>query len=401
MLTAPNTLDKRMTSLTSPGDCRICTRPLLANALLCQHNLPRAAQGLPEAADLATEKGVTLSLYQCSGCGLVQHTAPPVPYWRDVIRAAGISPEMRAFRLDQFGTWLETHNLVGRKVLEVGCGQGEYLALLAQAGADAYGIEHGVDSVHACRSGGLKVQKAFLEGPRTQIDNGPFDGFAILNFLEHIPQAHATLQGIAANLRDGATGLVEVPNFDMIVQSGLFAEFIPDHLYYFSKATLSTLLGSNGFEVLDCRPTWHNYVLSATVRKRLPLDLSSLQSSQDDLQGAFQSFLSKFPPKRVAIWGAGHQALALISLMGVANHIAYVVDSAPFKQNRFTPATHLPIVAPERLHCGDVDAVIVLAASYSDEVARIIHQRHGDRFQIMVLQDNRLVASRQITLRPA
>ena len=291
--------------------------------------------------------------------------------------------------------------MVGRKVLEVGCGQGEYLALLAQAGADAYGIEHGADSVQACRSGGLKVQKAFLEGPHTQIDNGPFDGFAILNFLEHIPQAHATLQGIAANLRDGATGLVEVPNFDMIVQSGLFAEFIPDHLYYFSTTTLSTLLESNGFEVLDCRPAWHNYVLSATVRKRLPVDLSSLQSSQDDLQGSFKSFLSKFPPKRVAIWGAGHQALALISLMGVTDHIAYVVDSAPFKQNRFTPATHLPIVAPERLNDGDVDAVIVLAASYSDEVARIIQQRHGDRFQIIVLRDNRLVASSQLTQRPA
>lgn len=390
-----------MTSLTSPGDCRICARPLFVNMLLRQHNLPRAAQSLPEAADLATEKGVTLSLYQCSGCGLVQHTAPPVHYWRDVIRAAGISPEMRAFRLDQFGKWLKAHDLIGRKVLEVGCGQGEYLALLAQAGADAYGIEHGMDSVQACRSGGLKVQKAFIEGPRTQIDNGPFDGFAILNFLEHIPLAHATLQGISSNLRDDATGLVEVPNFDMIVQSRLFAEFIPDHLYYFSKTTLSTLLESNGFEVLDCNPTWHNYLLSATVRKRLPVDLSSLQSSQVDLQSSFQSFLSKFPPKRVAIWGAGHQALALISLMSIANHIAYVLDSAPFKQNRFTPATHLPIVAPERLNDGDVDAVIVLAASYSDEVARIIHHRHGDRFQIVVLRDNRLVESTHITQRQA
>lgn len=382
-----------MTSLTSPGNCRICARPLLANVLLRQHNLPRAAQGLPAAADLATEKGVSLSLYQCSGCGLVQHTEPPVPYWRDVIRAAGISPEMRAFRLDQFGKWLKTNNLMERKVLEVGCGQGEYLTLLAQAGADAYGIEHGMESVRACRSANLRVQQDFIEGPQTQIDNGPFDGFAILNFLEHIPLAHATLQGISANLRDGATGLVEVPNFDMIVQSGLFAEFVTDHLYYFSNQTLSTLLESNGFDVLDCSPTWHNYVLSATVRKRLPVDLSNLLSSQNDLQVSFQDFLSKFPSKRVAIWGAGHQALALISLMGISNHIAYVVDSASFKQNRFTPATHLPIVAPERLNEGEVDAVIVLAASYSDEVARIIHQRHGHRFQVVVLRDNRLEAS--------
>jgi SAM-dependent methyltransferase len=257
-----------MPSLTSPGDCRICTQPLFANVLLRQHNLPRAAQGLPAAGDLATEKGVTLSLYQCSGCGLIQHTEPPVPYWRDVIRAAGISPEMREYRLDQFGKWLRTHNLIGHKVLEVGCGQGEYLALIEQSGANAFGVEHNFESVLICRSAGLRAQQTFIEGPRTKIDNGPFDGFAILNFLEHIPTAHATLQGISANLSDGATGLVEVPNFDMILQSGLFAEFITDHLYYFSQQTLTTLLESNGFDVLDCSPSWHNYVLSATVRKR-------------------------------------------------------------------------------------------------------------------------------------
>jgi SAM-dependent methyltransferase len=390
MLCGPTRINQPMPSLTSPGDCRICTQPLFANVLLRQHNLPRAAQGLPAAGDLATEKGVTLSLYQCSGCGLIQHTEPPVPYWRDVIRAAGISPEMREYRLDQFGKWLRTHNLIGHKVLEVGCGQGEYLALIEQSGANAFGVEHNFESVLICRSAGLRAQQTFIEGPRTKIDNGPFDGFAILNFLEHIPTAHATLQGISANLSDGATGLVEVPNFDMILQSGLFAEFITDHLYYFSQQTLTTLLESNGFDVLDCSPSWHNYVLSATVRKRMPVDLSSLQASQSALQVSFREFLSRFSPKRVAIWGAGHQALALISLMSISDHIAYVLDSAPFKQNRFTPATHLPIVAPERLNDGDVDAVIVLAASYSDEVARIIHQRHGQRFHVAVLRENRL-----------
>ena len=92
----------------------------------------------------------------------------------------------------------------------------------------------------------------------------------------------------------------------------------------------------------------------------------------------------------MAIWGAGHQALALISLLGIAPRIRFVVDSAPFKQGRFTPASHLPIVAPEHLDAGEVDAVIVLAASYSDEVARLIAQRHGTRFQVAVLRDNAL-----------
>ena len=63
-----------------------------------------------------------------------------------------------------------------------------------------------------------------------------------------------------------------------------------------------------------------------------------------------------------------------------------IVDSAPFKQNKYTPATHLPIVAPEKLIADKVDAVIVMAAGYSDEVAGII-KRKFNNIQIAVLRD--------------
>ncbi|WP_434632931.1 methyltransferase domain-containing protein [Chromobacterium sp. CV08] len=370
--------------------CRLCAQPLFPEPLLVQHDMPAAAQGLPTAEQLPDDRGVRLALRQCGGCGLAQLDAEPVPYWRDVIRAAGISPEMRDFRLGQFGAWLERHGLKGRKVLEVGCGRGEYLSLLAEAGADAYGVEHLEDSVDACARAGLRVERGFVDGPETRLSAGPFDGFMILNFLEHIPSAHLTLRGIAANLADGAVGMVEVPNFDMIVEKGLFAEFIPDHLFYFTEGTLRRLLEANGFEVLDCRAEWHDYVLSAIVRKRAPQDLSALAACQGALRASFDDFLGRFGEGRVAIWGAGHQALALISLMDIAGRIRYVLDSAPFKQGRYTPATHLPIVPPQRLQDGEVDAVIVLAASYSAEVVRQIQARHGERFAIAWLDGNRL-----------
>lgn len=375
-----------------PVLCRLCGQALFAQPLLVQHEMPAAAQGLPTADQLAADRGVTLALHQCSGCGTVQLATEPVPYWRDVIRAAGISAEMRAYRLDQFGRWVGQHDLTGRKVLEVGCGRGEYLSLLRDAGADATGIEHLPASVAACREAGLRVTEGFIDGPDTRLADGPFDGFAILNFLEHIPAAHLTLRGIVANLEPGAIGLVEVPDFDMILRMRLFAEFVPDHLYYFTRQSLKHLLEGNGLEVLECSSEWHGYVLSATVRKRTPLDLSALQNAQADIQASFNAFLDRFDTGRVAIWGAGHQALALISLLGIAPRIRYVLDSAPFKQGRFTPATHLPIVAPERLDEGEVDAVIVLAASYSEEVANLIAKRFGSRFKVAVLRDSGLCA---------
>ena len=89
----------------------------------------------------------------------------------------------------------------------------------------------------------------------------------------------------------------------------------------------------------------------------------------------------------MAIWGAGHQALAIIALTKIADKIRYVVDAAPFKQGKYTPATHLPIVAPDTLRADPVEAVIVMAASYSDEVAGILRRQFSPQIKIAILRD--------------
>ena len=76
-----------------------------------------------------------------------------------------------------------------------------------------------------------------------------------------------------------------------------------------------------------------------------------------------------------------------MALLGLAQKIEYVVDSAPFKQGKFTPATHVPIVSPETLDANPVDAVIVMAASYSDEVGRILRRRFGGSLAVAILRD--------------
>lgn len=375
-----------MTRLT----CRICRDNLHPTPLLVQDDMPASAQGFPSADGLTRDRGVQLQVAQCAGCGVVQLTNPEVDYWRSVIRAAGISPEMQAFRLAQFRHWVDTHHLAGKRVLEVGCGKGEYLGLLAQVGVDAHGMEHANDSVTHCLAKGLSVIQGFPDDPTVGLPGGPYDGFMILNFLEHLPTARDTLRAIRNKLQPSGIGLVEVPNLDMLLADGLFAEFIPDHLYYFTKQTLTRLLESTGFEVLECSAVWHGYVLSAVVRKRPVLSLNALEQRQSQLKQQFHDLIDQHGSQRVAIWGAGHQALALISLMAIGPKIRFVVDSAPFKQGRFTPATHLPIVGPDQLIPSDIDLVLVLAASYSEEVIRIIHERHGDQMAVATLRNGEL-----------
>ncbi|MBI4404434.1 MAG: methyltransferase domain-containing protein [Deltaproteobacteria bacterium] len=366
------------------NNCRVCGSVFYQSPLLRYENMPAVAQFLPDKDSVALDKGVRLEICQCSGCGLVQLSNDPVAYYKEVIRAAAFSEEMKAFRTKQFDCFVQKYSLKSRKVIEIGCGRGEYLSLLQQSGADSYGLEYSKESVKACKGRGLKVAQGFLDEATCQLDSAPFDAFFILNFLEHLPHPNLALRAIHNNLREAAVGLVEVPNFNMILQDNLFYEFIPDHLFYFTKDTLNTALQINGFEVLESSEVWHDYIISSVVRKKSAFDLSRFYRYQEQLMTEIECYIHQY--KSTAIWGAGHQALAIIALMNLADKVKYVVDSAPFKQGKYTPASHIPIVCPDTLRSDPVDAIIVMAASYSDEVVRLIKDEFDQKIPIAILK---------------
>ena len=367
--------------------CRVCGNVFFEGPLLKYENMPKAAQYLPDAASLHLDKGVDLTVCQCSACGLVQLSNDPVPYFREVIRAAGISKEMTDFRITQFGEFVEKYFLKQKKVIEIGCGRGEYLSILQNFDLDVHGLEFSEKSVNHCNANGLKVKEGFIESGNEKLSDGPFDGFLILNFFEHLPDPSTILKGIHHNLRDDAVGIIEVPNFDMILRKKLFSEFIGDHLFYFTRDTLLSTLNRNGFEVIDCRDVWYDYIISAIVRKRQPLDISTFYRHQEKLKKEIVNYIDQFEDGDVAVWGAGHQAMAVISLINISDRIKYVVDSAAFKQGKFTPASHIPIVSPETLNSNPVDAIIIMAAGYSDEVAGIVRKRYNRDIHVAILRD--------------
>lgn len=367
--------------------CRVCGNKFFESPLLRYENMPKSAQFLPDLSSLDNDKGVELEVWQCSGCGLAQLNNAPVPYYRQVIRAAGFSEEMKKFREKQFAGLIKKYSLQGKKTIEIGSGKGEYLSILDKLGADAYGLEFSEEAVKYCVKGGLKALQGFIGCGDYRIEKSPFDAFFMLSFLEHLPEPNCTLRGIYRNLAEGAVGLVEVPNFNLILRKKLFSEFISDHLLYFTGETLKTALALNGFETIECKENWHAYIISAVVRKIKKLDLAGFDKQQARLKEQIEGYLRRCKDKKAAIWGAGHQALAVISLANLSGKIKYVVDSAPFKQGKFTPATHIRIVSPDSLKDDPVDAIIVMAASYSDEVAKIIRKKLGRKVKISILRD--------------
>ena len=106
------------------------------------HNMPKSAQEFPTREELATEKGMDLSLCQCRSCGLVQFDTEAVPYYKDVIRAGGGSSTMKALREKEYQKLLSFLAKKEEKkplILELGAGAGEFLAMWS-------GVESGSDT---------------------------------------------------------------------------------------------------------------------------------------------------------------------------------------------------------------------------------------------------------------
>ena len=358
--------------------CRCCGREITGAPKLSYKNMPALAQNFPTADEVKNDKSIDLDVFQCMYCGLVQVCAEPVSYYRDVIRAVAISDDMKQFRHDNFADFVNGCNLHGKRLLEIGAGCGEYMQMMAENDVEVVGLEHLKASVEKANASGLKVYEGFIEDALYKVPDGPYDGFFIMNFLEHIPNPVEFMIGIANNIKEGAYGLVEVPSGDGIFKEHAFSAFMLDHLSYFTVDTLRTLLSLAGFEIISCEVILGDYILSAVVRKRLTIDVEGFAEREKKVVDRINNFINqaKENGKKVAVWGAGHESLSNIALSDISDKIECVLDSAPFKQNKYTPATHIPVVAPSEITTRGIGAVIVMCANYSDEVERIVKEQY-------------------------
>jgi hypothetical protein len=86
----------------------------------------------------------------------------------------------------------------------------------------------------------------------------------------------------------------------------------------------------------------------------------------------------------------------VMSVCGLKGKIEYVVDSAPFKQGKYTPATHIPIVGPETLVKKPVNAIIIMAGSYSREICGLISKKHKQVRDYVMLENSKLINGKNL-----
>ncbi len=372
-------------------NCILCEKPLSSDILLKLDNLPSSAQNIPTESELDSDKSIDIYLKQCSYCGLVQLDCEPVDYYRDVIRAGGISTTMYNLRCQEYEKLIKKYALNGKRILEIGCGQGEFLKIWKEYPVIAYGIEHNRKLYKIAKSNDLSVYNIFTETEQTVLPGAPFDAFCCFNFLEHQPNPNAMLRCIYNNLTPNGCGIITVPSFEYIIENDSFYELLRDHIANYTSQSLQHLVENNGFLVDSCelvnRDTWE-----ILIHKRKKVDVSGLSNNYCSLANELQQFTTSRikENKKIAVWGASHQGFTTISSMGIKEHIAYIIDSAKFKQGKFAPGSHVKIVSPEHFFAEPVDTILIIAPGYTDEIAATIIEKYGNTVEIAVLKSSNI-----------
>ena len=67
-----------------------------------------------------------------------------------------------------------------------------------------------------------------------------------------------------------------------------------------------------------------------------------------------------------------------------------IIDSAPFKQGRFAPASHIEIISPDDARKRELEAIVIVAPGYTNEIANIIKTTFENGIDIYTLMTDRL-----------
>ncbi len=383
------------------GNCISCKASLEGTEIIAFDNMPAAAQHMPDKEQVKNDRGIHLPLCQCKKCGLIQFDCEPVAYYRDVIRAGGYSTTMVKLRRRQYQEFIGRYHLEGKKIIEAGCGRGEFLRVLQEFPVKGYGIEHDSELAQIAREGGLAVTDGFTEAPDQQLANGPFDAFLSFNFLEHQPSPDIMLTCLYNNLTENGVGLITVPSFEYITDHNTYYELIHDHLAYYTFDSLTYLLNQNGF-VVESKEMINRDTLSVMVRKSkdriskvsswkdFTPEITALGDSLRSIRAQMENLSKDLEGKHLAIWGASHQGFTLAATTCLGEKTEYIIDSAPFKHGKYAPASHLVIVSPETALRNPPDAILIAAPGYTDEIASVIRVRFPEMVRIFAIRSNKI-----------
>jgi ubiquinone/menaquinone biosynthesis C-methylase UbiE len=205
---------------------------------------------------------------RCETCGLMFQEPMPAQEEIEAFCEAPRSSRAHSLLFDGYAKIVNSSrarllsaNKPHGKLLDIGCGTGDFLVQARKREWDITGVEL---SANACQAAEKRLGASIYHGELKELGlpSGWFDAVTLWHVFEHIPSPNELMQEIYRILKPGGAMIVEVPNIHNPVY-GLFGRYylhldLPRHVYFYDPDTLKAMVEKHGFIVVrEDAPSWY------------------------------------------------------------------------------------------------------------------------------------------------
>jgi SAM-dependent methyltransferase len=391
-----------MINLITVKKCRICGSNKLLDVIdLGEQPIPN---GFLRKEDLKQkEPRYALSVCFCSNCSLMQ--LKYLVNSKIMFDNYLYIPSASKTRINYFKQMAEEIVKISRLkdnslIIDVGSNDGSLLVCFKNIGMKILGIDPAENLVKIANLNGVETILGYFDSTLAEKavkKYGKAKAITATNVIAHIPDLHEVIKGGEILLDDDGIFVMHFPYSYDLLEKNLFDTIYHEHLSYFSVKSLMYLAKDSSLEIFDIQKSdldggslrvfWkkkkntkikvRTNIINKLLYEEKKFGLHEINAYIEFAKRVEKLKINtvkkliklKKSKKTIVGYGAAAKANVLLNYFGIGSKtIDYIVDSTPYKQGLFTPGTHIPIYAEDKIYETKPDYLLIFAWNFSKEI---------------------------------